>query len=76
LLSTLGLSSDVLGRYEQVVDFAYSRSTTALLKAARQFGARTTDGLDILVAQGGLSFELWTGRRAPLGAMRQAAAGG
>jgi shikimate dehydrogenase len=75
VLSTLGLSSDVLGRYEQVVDFAYSRSPTVLLKAARQLGAMTVDGLDILVAQGGLSFELWTGRRAPLDAMRLAAAG-
>ena len=76
VLSTLGLSSDVLARYEQVVDFAYSRSPTVLLKAARELGAMTVDGLDILVAQGGLSFELWTGRTAPLGAMRRAAAGG
>ena len=36
-------------------------------------GSRTLDGLEILVAQGALSFELWTGRPAPLEVMRRAA---
>jgi shikimate dehydrogenase len=76
MLSTLALDSDVLARYEQVVDFAYSRSPTALLTAASQLGIPTVDGLDILVAQGGLSFELWTAQRAPLATMRRAAEGG
>ena len=31
------------------------------------------DGLEILVAQGALSFELWTGRAPPLEVMRRAA---
>jgi shikimate dehydrogenase len=74
-LSTLALDSDVLARYEQVVDFAYSRSPTALLSAARQLGVDTVDGLDILAAQGALSFQHWTGRAAPLGTMRLAAEG-
>ncbi len=38
-------------------------------------GARTLDGLEVLVAQGALSFELWTGRAAPLDVMRRAARG-
>ena len=75
-LSTLGLDSDVLARYEQVVDFAYSRSQTALLTAARQLGVPTVDGLDILAAQGGLSFQLWTGLAAPFATMRRAAEAG
>ncbi len=37
-----------------------------LLAAARVHGARTVDGLDILIAQGALSLEIWTGRPAPL----------
>jgi shikimate dehydrogenase len=72
-LSTLALDSDVLASYEQVIDFAYSKTPTALLTAARQLGLATVDGLDILAAQGGLSFELWTGRPAPFEAMRRAA---
>jgi len=75
-LSTLGLDSDVLARYEQVVDFAYSRSTTALLTTARRLGIPTVDGLEILATQGGLSFERWTGRPAPFAAMRAAAQAG
>ena len=39
---------------------------------ARAAGARIVDGLEILVRQGALSFELWTGRPAPLEAMRRA----
>jgi shikimate dehydrogenase len=73
VLSTLGLDSDVLASYEQVIDFAYSKTPTALLTAARQLGLATVDGLDILAAQGGLSFELWTGLPAPFEAMRRAA---
>jgi shikimate dehydrogenase len=72
-LSTLALDSDVVGRYEQVIDFTYSRGPTALLVAARALGIRTVDGLDILAAQGALSFECWTGMAAPLVVMRAAA---
>jgi shikimate dehydrogenase len=73
VLSRLALDSDVLTRSETVVDFAYTRSPTALLLKARQLGRRTVDGLDILVAQGGLSFERWTGIAPPLETMRRAA---
>jgi len=73
VLSRLALDSDVLTRSGTVVDFAYSRRSTALLTEARHRGMPTVDGLDILVAQGGLSFARWTGAAAPLGAMRRAA---
>ena len=73
VLSRLALDSDVLARSRIVVDFAYTRSPTALLTKARQLGTRTVDGLDILVAQGALSFERWTGVAQPLGTMRAAA---
>ncbi len=46
---------------------------TPLLAAARRRGLPTVDGLEVLVAQGALSFEHWTGRPAPLAAMRGAA---
>ena len=35
-------------------------------------GARVLDGLEVLVAQGDASFELWTGVAAPVPAMRAA----
>jgi shikimate dehydrogenase len=61
-LNLLGLTHDLVGRYSYVVDLVYSESTTPLLLAARERGVPTLDGLEILVAQGALSLELWTGR--------------
>jgi shikimate dehydrogenase len=72
-LNQLGLTFDQVGEYPNVVDFAYSSAPTPLLAAARAHGAGTVDGLALLVAQGALSFELWTGRKAPLEVMRRAA---
>ncbi len=72
-LTQLALNSDLLSRYAQVVDFAYAKGPTALVSAARERGVPTVDGLAILVAQGALSFERWTGCVAPLGVMRRAA---
>jgi shikimate dehydrogenase len=72
-LNLLGLTFDQVGEYSYVVDMVYRRESTALLAAARKHGARTVDGLEILVSQGALSFELWTGKKAPLEIMRRAA---
>jgi shikimate dehydrogenase len=72
-LNQLGLTFDQVGEYSYVVDMVYRSGVTQLLAAAREHGARTLDGLEILVAQGAISFELWTGRRAPLEVMRDAA---
>jgi shikimate dehydrogenase len=74
-LNQLGLGFDQIGEYSYVVDMVYRRGSTALLAAARAHGARTVDGLDVLVAQGALSLQLWTGRPAPLEVMREAARG-
>jgi shikimate dehydrogenase len=72
-LNQLGLAFDQLGEYAYVVDLVYRSGSTPLLAAARAHGARTLDGLDVLVAQGALSLELWTGTPAPLDVMRRAA---
>jgi shikimate dehydrogenase len=74
-LNQLGLTFDQVGEYSHVVDFVYRADPTPLLVAARAHGAGTVDGLEILVAQGALSFELWTGREAPRDVMRRAARG-
>jgi shikimate dehydrogenase len=72
-LNQLGLTFDQVGEYSYVVDLVYRTGSTALLAAARAHGARTLDGLEVLVAQGALSFELWTGRQPPIEVMRRAA---
>jgi shikimate dehydrogenase len=55
---------------QTLVDLPYPRTATA--EAAAAAGARVLDGLEVLVAQGAASFELWTGVPAPVGAMREA----
>jgi shikimate dehydrogenase len=72
-LNQLGLTGDQLGEYSHVIDLVYRSTTTPLLAAARARGVTTIDGLEILVAQGALSLELWTGRDAPVEVMRRAA---
>jgi shikimate dehydrogenase len=55
---------------QTLIDLPYPRTATA--EAAAAAGARILDGLEVLVAQGAASFELWTGRPAPVDAMRLA----
>ena len=59
-----------VGEGQALVDLPYPASATAA--AARERGARVLDGLEVLVAQGAASFELWTGVPAPIEAMRAA----
>ncbi len=47
---------------------------TAFLKAAEARGARTLDGLGMLVNQGAIAFQMWTGKKAPTDVMRAALA--
>jgi shikimate dehydrogenase len=71
----LPLTADGIGEYACVVDLVYRTGGTLLVQEARRRGSRTIDGLEILVRQGVLSFETWTGRTAPLDVMRAAARG-
>ncbi len=59
--------------YGCVADLVYARDPTALITAARDRGVPSVEGLELLVAQGALSFELFTGHPAPQAAMRTAA---
>jgi shikimate dehydrogenase len=59
-----------LSRDQTLVDLPYPETATAA--AARAAGARVVSGLEVLVAQGAASFELWTGVPGPVDAMRRA----
>ncbi len=56
-----------------VMDLVYNPLETLLLRQARQAGAKTINGLDMLIHQGAAAFRLWTGQDPPLAIMRQAA---
>jgi shikimate dehydrogenase len=64
---------DNIQRDHIVYDVVYGQRPTMPLERARATGARAIDGLTMLVWQAALSFELWTGRAAPLEVMRSAA---
>lgn len=69
----LPLSHAAFGMEQTVVDMVYGSGPTALLRAAEEAGATVVDGIEVLVQQGALSLEIWTGRPAPLDTMRAAA---
>ncbi len=64
-----------LSNYRCVVDLVYTPTGTRLVEAAAAAGVARVDGLEILVGQGALSFERFTGLPAPLDVMRAAARG-
>ena len=53
-----------------VIDLVYVTGGTPLIRKAKSLGLRTADGWVVLLAQGARSFAAWTGREAPLEAMR------
>jgi shikimate dehydrogenase len=55
---------------QTLVDLPYPLTATG--RAGEAAGARVVDGLEVLVAQGAASFELWTGIPAPVEVMQAA----
>lgn len=65
------IDCELLPKYAKIYDMVYSKTVTPLLLQAAQHSLRGADGIGMLVAQGELAFEIWTGQRAPLGLMRE-----
>lgn len=66
------LPARILQPHLLIYDTIYRPAKTRLLHAATEAGCRSANGLSMLLHQGALSFEIWTGRTAPLSAMRRA----
>jgi shikimate dehydrogenase len=69
----LPLDADDVSGYDCVVDLLYTDTETPLIQAARERGIPAVDGLELLVRQGALSFERFTGLPAPVDEMHAAA---
>lgn len=67
------VSAELLPEVPLVFDIVYNPITTRLLKEAGNSGARIISGLDMLVWQAALAFEMWTKCQAPFDLMRQTA---
>ncbi|MDG2126086.1 MAG: hypothetical protein P8J87_20465, partial [Verrucomicrobiales bacterium] len=69
------LPAHLIQPHHMVYDMIYSPPRTKLLAAAEANGARTANGLSMLVHQGAISFEHWFNRPAPVDIMRSAVLG-
>jgi shikimate dehydrogenase len=65
--------ADLLCSNLVVFDIVYNPYQTQLLREAKEAGAQTISGLEMLVWQGALAFEKFTGQQAPVELMREAA---
>ena len=82
--SALGMQPDdappipaaLLAARHLLYDTIYTSARTPLMRAADTAGARSANGLSMLLHQGALSFEHWFHRPAPLEVMRAALNGG
>lgn len=61
-----------LSPHALVCDLIYNPLETRFLRAARRRGCRVLPGLGMLLYQGALAFEIWTGQPAPVAEMRAA----
>lgn len=56
-----------------ILDIVYNPLETKLAKDAKAAGAKVVSGVEMLIYQGAASFEIWTGKSAPVEVMRKAA---
>src|ERR1700726_3087223 len=73
--STVGPMFEVLNSLESrhlVFDMVYGPQETPLVHFAREKGAKSADGLLMLLHQGVFAFEIWFGKPAPAELMRKA----
>ena len=65
--------SDILHSDLSVMDIIYNPLDTKLTKDAKTKGAKVVSGLEMLIYQGAIAFEIWTNCPAPIEVMRKAA---
>jgi shikimate dehydrogenase len=70
----LPLPSELIRKKHLVCDLVYNPPETALLKIAKKRGAKRLSGLGMLLYQGVIAFEIWTGKKAPVLVMKNALA--
>jgi shikimate dehydrogenase len=65
--------SDLLHSDLCVMDIIYNPLETKLVKDAKVVGAKVVSGLEMLLYQGAIAFEIWTNCSAPVDVMKKAA---
>lgn len=72
--SQSAVPSALLQEHHVVFDMVYRPSKTQLIVDAERRGCTTILGIEMLLNQAALQFELWTGKSAPIAAMRDSLA--
>ncbi len=67
------IDTSLITKDKIVCDLIYK--DTALIRSSRQKGCKTLNGLGMLLYQGVLAFEIWTGQKAPVEVMKRALMG-
>ena len=60
---------DIISAKSLITDLVYNPEQTSLIRGASKAGANVLTGLSMLVYQGAISFEIWTGKKAPVDQM-------
>jgi len=68
----LPMPAELVRRKHLMCDLVYNPPETALLKMAKKRGAKRLSGLGMLLYQGVIAFEIWTGKKAPVLIMKNA----
>ncbi|MCG8341398.1 MAG: shikimate dehydrogenase [Chlorobiales bacterium] len=63
--------TEAIHRGQIIFDMVYNPMETRLLKTAREAGAVTIPGIDMLIGQASRSFEIWTGKPMPSGPVKE-----
>lgn len=68
----LDIPSSIIGKHTTAIDLVYNPPITGFLKKASSLGARTLNGIKMLVYQGAASFKIWTELDPPVDVMEEA----
>ncbi|HXY55625.1 MAG TPA: shikimate dehydrogenase [Nitrospirota bacterium] len=68
----LPIPRDLVMKKHLVCDLVYNPPETAFLRTAKSRGAKRLAGLGMLLYQGVIAFEIWTGKEAPVKIMKNA----
>lgn len=66
------VAKEILPRGLRVYDLVYNRPATQLVKEANAMKLHAVTGLGMLLYQGAIAFEIWTGQQAPVSVMKKA----
>jgi shikimate dehydrogenase len=67
----LPIKANILHDSLKVYDIVYAPTPTRLVEYASSKSIKSTNGINMLLYQGVLAFELWTGKKAPVALMRK-----